>query len=139
MSVGYGRCLASICPPSGWTGCMELGGTMSNNQKACSQLYNIMEFCCKRLGCEKPINKLTVTMIRATGRAKPKMKTKAAEGRRLLPVLREMLANCFSMESSHAQLRFQCVDALCRCYQELEHWEPKASPSRLGQTARQHL
>ena len=50
-----------------------------------------------------------------------------------------MLAKCFSLETPHEILRFQCVDALYKCYQELDDWVPSESPHRLGVLARQHL
>ena len=50
-----------------------------------------------------------------------------------------MLDTCFSKASSHEAFRFQCVDALWRCYTEMEQWDPDYSPSRLSQAARQHL
>ena len=43
------------------------------------------------------------------------------------------------MESVHAANRFHCVEALHECYQEMEQWDPRTSPGRLGVLARRHL
>ena len=99
---------------------------------------NMMNLAARNLHCRCPINKLTVGMFKSSAQNKPKMKTKAAEGRYLLPVVRELL-NLFDKTSDHAILRAQCVDALQRCYEELAAWDPANSPTRLAQAARQHL
>ena len=122
-----------------WECFIELGGTHSRIRQACSRLYNMIKIYCRHLGVQCPISKLTATMMTASASAKPKLKTKAAEGRHLLPVVRHLLDSLFGKTSAHALLRFQCVDALYRCYQEMDQWDTAKSPARLAQAARQHL
>ena len=51
------------------------------------------------------------------------MKLKAAEGRHFLPGLTFMLREFFDMQSAHATLRYQCVNALCLVYAEMDRWQ----------------
>ena len=122
-----------------WELFKALGGTFRNSLDACSKLENMIAICSKHLGLSPPFTNLTVTMFRVSASDKPKFKAKAAENRHFLPVLRDMLTRCFTIEAAHRRLRFQCVDALHKCYVELDSWCPEQSPHRLAKHARQHL
>ena len=122
-----------------WELFVELGGTWRKAQEACSKLENIVAVCARRLGRERPVNCMTVTMIRQSATAKPKFKVTSAEGRHFLPILVDMLSTTFSCATAHAQLRLSCAKALLGCYHELEHWVPGESPHKLATHARQHL
>ena len=95
--------------------------------------------CSRKVGVEQPIHHLTMTMFRDGASAKPKFKGKAAETRRFLPVLLEMVAHCFSMDSEHAQTRYYCLKALQDCYTEMKEWRPPTSVSRIAGHCRRHL
>ena len=122
-----------------WELFKALGGTFRSPHSACSKLEHMIDMCSRHLGMERPFTTLYVTMFRSAASDKPKFKAKAAENRHFLPVLREMLARCFAIETAHDRLRYHCVDALYRCYAELETWCPEQSPHRLAKHARQHL
>ena len=61
----------------------------------------------------------------------PKLKTKAAEGRRLLPCIVWFLENIFEQETPHQQLRYRCAKQLQLMYDCLTAipWDPKACAS----------
>ena len=62
----------------------------------------------------------------------PKMKTKASEGRKLLFCVRFILQHYFPARTHHAEVRYACVDQLCRMYEALERWdEGDADTARL--------
>eukprot|EP00959_Pyramimonas_sp_CCMP1952_P039014 817166-Pyramimonas_sp.AAC.2 len=85
-----------------------------------------MRFASKLIGQAVPIQNLTLTMFRADD--KPiKMKTKAAESRYLLQVLREMLVRFYPPQSDRDRLRFSCVDYLYRLYEELKGWDGQSA------------
>lgn len=122
-----------------WEMFRSLGGSFRSPLSACSALENMMGVCARRLGQATPFSHLTVTMFRSTASDKPKFKAKAAENRHFLPILHQMLKHCFEADSEHARLRLQCVDALRRCYLEMESWSPSGSPHRLAKIGRQQL
>jgi len=122
-----------------WELFQALGGTFRNSKGACNKLENMAKVCAGRIGIEPPIRQLTVAQIRKNASSKPKFKCKAANGRHFLPVLREMLRTCFPCESAHDKRRLHCVEALLRCYEEMETWGPGVSPHRLATSGKQHL
>ena len=73
----------------------ELGGTFAKSLTACGRIMQLLRLQARVLGVECPIGALTVTMFRSKGTEKPKLKLKAAETRYLIPILREVLLNCF--------------------------------------------
>jgi len=117
----------------------ELGGTWKNHQGATTKLLNMLKLQAAALGVEAPIHNLTIFMIRGSGKAKPKLKIKAAEGRHLLPILRQVLLHCMPCTTEHQLLRYRCVDALNSVYLELQQWRAVASTRRIGQFARRHV
>ena len=92
------------------------------------------------LSLEKPFSCLTLGMIRGkeTG-DKPKMKLKATEGRRCLPILVRMLKHFFPMVTLQQQKRYYCALNLSLCYDELNNWSDNDSPHRLAKLGRRHL
>ena len=52
----------------------------------------------------------------------PKLKLKAGEGRKFLPVLIHMLSHCFPSTSPHDVMRLQCASNLLHVYQEIDDW-----------------
>ena len=94
---------------------------------------------CRQGIVNQDLRHLRREMCRSATTAKPCFRGKAADTRQLLPILREMLLRCFALQSDHEQLRYQCVDALHRCYVELQDWSPQDSPYRLARHGRQHL
>ena len=124
-----------------WECFVDLGGVFSNPRTACARLENIIETIARRLGIEKPLHSLTVTMIRPTATGQPTFKGKAAVNRHFLPILLEMLHKCFPLDTEHQQARCHCVAAIWEAYREMEMevWDPRTSPSKLGDCARRCL
>ena len=123
-----------------WELVRELGGTISNPRNTLNQLEQLMHVMSRELHVPTPFHSLTIGMIRTKASAAPKLKLKAAEGRHLLPIVRFMLLHAFSMESEHAQLRFNCVDALNSCHEGMKDWqEGGVSSLRLAGFARKHV
>ena len=122
-----------------WECFIDLGGVFSRPKLACAQIEYMIETIATHLGLEKPLHSLTITMIRPSASDKPKFKGKAAVNRHFLPILLEILHKCFPLESEHQQTRFHCVSAIHEAYREMEQWDPRTSPSRLGDCARRHL
>ena len=77
-------------------------------------------------------------MIRPAAIGKPKLKLKAAEGRKFLSVLHYMLSHFFPVADAHSRMRLQCVAALLSLYSELDSWGA-SSPYNIGCYARRHL
>jgi len=121
-----------------WEMFVEVGGSFRRAKETVGKLENMMIMCAGRLGVARPLHHLTIGMFRAAANEKPKLRAKAAEGRHLLPVVREMLATCFDVTTPHARLRLQCVDALLKCYHLLDNWA-QDSPVALARAAREHL
>ena len=116
---------------------IQLGGRVSNPNATCVRLMQMISVVARDMGLEKPFSTLTFSMIKQE-RKRPRMRLKATEGRRLLPILTGMLQRFFPADNARALLREQCCQALCRCYLELRGWSAE-SPRRLERAARQHL
>ena len=67
------------------------------------------------------------------------MALKAAEGRYFVPVLHFMLSKFFPVDDAYKRQRLDCLGALVKIYAELESWDNRTSPLRLGELARAHL
>lgn len=68
------------------------------------------------------------------------MKTKAAEGRLLLPLVAYILRTFFDHGNPPARLRLQCVDALLQCYSAISAWRDDGTPSlAIARHATRHL
>ena len=123
-----------------WEPFVSQRGSCHKWQQACCILENIVRSAANSMKVQPPLNSLTLGMFRADAGLKPKRKSKAAEGRSFLPVLRHMLSCYFPLQSLHELLRFQCVDVLHKVYLEMFAWNPDGSSSeRLGHVGRQHL
>ena len=136
--LGILQYLQGICL---WEIFASLGGTISGKNRfhhlhTMKVMFQVMA---RELGLEMPFWDITIPMFRSKTSMAPKLKLKAAEGRHFLPILRATLQKCIEMESAHAQLRFQCVDAMDKCYKELDAWDDAASPLRLQRFGRMHL
>ena len=123
-----------------WELLVELGGTMRSPKPACAKLLAMSKVMARQLGVEPPFTALTYGMIRTAMKKGPSMRLKAAEGRHYLPILRAILINCFDMATAHAKLRFDCLDHLHNCYEELRTWQNDGSSAlKLSTSARMHL
>jgi len=131
--------LQYLCGNVLWELFQFLGGSFRSARTAGSKLENMAQASARSLGIPLSVTNLTVYMFRGGANEKPKMKTKAAQGRKYLPVLLEMLTNYFPHDDDHTNRRLKCVEALKKCYDELDAWVPHESPHRLGLSARQHL
>ena len=102
-----------------WELFVALGGTWTRPVEACARLLKMIKVMSHELDVECPIGDLTVTMIRSAKNNQPKMKLKAAEGRRFLVFMRKVLATCFPVSDMHSSRRFSCIDNMYWCYREL--------------------
>ena len=94
----------------------------------------------RQLAMDMPIATLSLTMFRASAGVAPKFKHKAAEGRYLLPIVREMLLRCFPRVTHHEQLRFNCLESLYNVYREMDNWQNDGSSSQtFRECVQQHL
>ena len=136
-------CLGILQAASGsamWELFVALGGTWARPVEACARLLKMIKVMSKEADVECPIGDLTVTMFRSAMNKKPKMKLKAAEGRRFLVVLRKVLGTCFPVSDRHSSTRFSCIDNLYWCYRELEDWtDGGKSTMNLARMGRRHL
>ena len=105
-----------------WELFVELGGTYRGWSQACALLENMVRLASMPLGQPHPFHSLSIGMIRPTATGKPKMKLKAAEGRKLLPVLHYMWSHFCPVADAHSRMRLQCVAALLSLYSELDSW-----------------
>ena len=119
-----------------WELVHELGGSITRNLEACGTLLAMIVAAAHALSVEPPINTLTISMIRASTKTKPVLKTKAAESRYLVPITHFILTHFVSSSSPHAALRLQTMDALNNCYRHLHDWGP-SSTSALAKSMRQ--
>ena len=78
---------------------------MRRSTEACSRLLSMIVAMSKEVGLECPISNLTLSMFKGEGKA-PRLKLKAAETRRMLPILRAVCSTCFSITGEHEALRF---------------------------------
>ena len=83
--------VGNIC----WDLFKQLHGTRRKHKEATSILGNMALLVAKSIGIQAPFNFLSINMIRSQGKKKPAMRLKAAEGRRFIPVLRQILMVCF--------------------------------------------
>jgi len=84
---------------------------------------------------QAPINSLTLNMFKADGK-RPRLKTKAAETRNLVPVTL-LILEMFGLSSTHAQTRYECLKCLNEIYKEMEGWNDH-SGARIAELARKH-
>ena len=115
-----------------WELFVSLGGVWSNTSKArnaCMLIMGMMRAMATHLGVESPIDDLTVTMIKAE-KSSPRLKVKAAEARRLLPITLAILRNCLPCVNDHELTRARCVSALVDAYAEMYKWVEKGVSTR---------
>ena len=98
----------------------------------------MIEAAARELNIEPPIWHFTIGMLRASASSNVNLKVKAAEARQLLPICRFILAHWCPLDNPHNILRLHCVEALCRCYAEVDTWAPD-SGERLGKCGRQFV
>lgn len=124
-----------------WELFLSLGGSLGRSTSACAKLLAMVRTMSKGLGVDPPISDLTVGMFRSGGAKKaPKMRLKAAEGRRFLVVLREILRKCFDVSDPHSSTRFSCMENVFQCYSEMDNWiDGGVSSARLERFGRRHL
>ena len=114
-----------------------VGGTVRNPGDACNKILQILRMSAKELQTSCPIGSLTKGMI---GMKKPRLKCKAAESRYLLPIVFHALECLWDKKDEYEHLRYNCVQSLSACYNEIANWvSDGSSRARLGKYARQHL
>ena len=124
-----------------WELFIVLGGTKANSLKALGELMVMIRMASRHLNMRCPVGYLTLPMIKAEGAAKsPKLKLNASEMRHMLKVVHFMLAHLFNRDTTHEQLRFDCVNSLHKMYTELEgrSWGPEVA-ARVASLGRGHV
>ena len=117
------------------------GGTFAKPHEALAKLVNLMYAAAKSKGLQPPVSKLTMGMIRVSGKP-PKLKLKAAEGRHMLPITVIILEWFMPPPpTTHEQLRLDCAQALNNVYKEMEPiiWVSSESPKVVRNYAVKHL
>jgi hypothetical protein len=107
----------------------RLGGTIGDPNDALTNLLRFTKLAARNLGIQNPVFKLTLNMIRRTGE-NPRLRTKAAETRRMLYCVHWILVNILPPRDDFETLVFQCVAAIYEFYTVLEHWDHTTSPAR---------
>ena len=98
---------------------VDMQGTESSPDDVMSQFLTFIRMASKKLGMTAPpINRLTLGMIKKPG-SPPKLKTKAAEGRRLLPCVLWVLENIIKVVTDHQRLRYNCAKQMQLMYESL--------------------
>ena len=127
-------CLGNVL----WELFQELGGVACRPAQTVGCLLTMIRTASRQVGMSTPpVNALTLSMFKVDSKP-PKLKTKAAETRKLVSVLRFMLEHFFPRSSEHDVMRFNCVELLARAYSEMELWSSE-SRTRIGQLGRQHV
>ena len=80
----------------------EMGGTIGKSGETLGEFMCLLRLASRNLdpAIQCPIGTLTLGMLRKKAGA-PKLKTKAAEGRHLVPVLVWVLRHCFPLDTPH--------------------------------------
>ena len=117
-----------------------LGGLITRPGAILGDMIVLIKAASKQIKQTRPpINTLTLEMIRTKTTLKPKCKTKAAEGRHLLPCVLHMLKMFFPPKNRHQELRLRCVENLSKFYDVLgAPWDAASGPLA-AKYARLHL
>jgi len=120
---------------------IDMSGTESDPQDVLSQFGVFIRIATKQIASETkrkepPINRLTIGMIRKQG-SPPKLKTKAVEGRRMVPVVLWILENLIPRDTRHQKLRINCILQMKLMYDALE--APVFDPVKVASHGRKHL
>ena len=110
-------------------------------KKAVHMLYTVVKAASADLGIDTPFGSLTQGMIRPKNKFKPRLKLKAAELRRFVPVLKHMLKNHFSCTTPRQGARLNCLHHLDACYREMEDgaWNDDTSQAVVADHTRKFL
>ena len=120
---------------------LKLGGLVSAPGPTLQKMHTMVWMASKALRLKQPpCETLTMPMIKGSG-ASPRMKLKAAETRRMLPVVHYMISTYMPPESSKEELVLQCTSLLLNAYQEMDpkSFDADSSPRRLAEYGRRHL
>ena len=119
--------LGNIC----WEIIVHLGGNWDDMLKQTGQILAMIEAAANDLHQKNPLFNLTRGMIRYSPSAPPRLRVKAAEARKLLPVALHALTNFLPH-------RLQCLQALSRVYKEVDNWGD-ASSQEIGRNCKQFV
>jgi hypothetical protein len=117
-----------------------MGGKVTKPHAALGELLNLITLASRHipdLKC-RPINALTLPMIKATG-CTPRFKAKGAESRRMVHVLVWLLQNIFPPRDEFETLRLNALLHLHWFYEECKRWVPNVSGRHAARHARRHV
>ena len=118
----------------------RMGGKVTKPHAALGELLNLITLASRHipdLNC-RPINALTLPMIKATG-CTPRFKAKGAESRRMVHVLVWLLQNIFPPRDEFETLRLNALLHLHLFYEECKRWVPNVSGRHAARHARRHV
>lgn len=92
-----------------WELFLLCNGIQCNPNEALSQLMVCIRLASKQLGAKVPLNNLTLGMFKRDQKT-PKLMVKAAEGRRMVPVVLKVLELFFPPRSERDHLRYNVVE-----------------------------
>jgi hypothetical protein len=117
---------------------IHVGGSSTKPEKALASVLFLIRLASRQVGYRfPPLNALTLGMIKS-GAKPPRLKAKAAETRRMVPVVLCMLENFFPKATLLELTRYQCVQSLNDIYKTMESWGP-GSVETIGRLGRQHV
>ena len=108
----------------------EMKGLITRPGPVLGEFMALLRLASHQLDIACPIGDLTIGMVRKKS-GPPKLKTKAAEGRHLVPVVVWVLQNCFKVEEGHTETRLRCLQNLQWMYEAMavpaSEWDAKAT------------
>ena len=115
---------------------LEVGGIVTNADRAMAHLNMLIHSASKYLGQEQPpVRCLTLRMLKVSGKP-PRLKCKAAETRYMLPCVGVILSVYMKPKCSRGELRKDTVAMMQNIYDELYSWSSIASPARIARFGR---
>ena len=116
----------------------KMNGVNANPKRTIADLLLLIHGASRQLGqADVPIHSLTLNMLKVNGKS-PKLKTKAAEGRHLLPCVLFLLRQYFKAENEYEHIRELCVQYLSGIYDEFTMWTTR-SANKIAMGGRRHI
>lgn len=105
-----------------WELLVEMGGSMNSSRSQLAYIVSLIKTASKTLHQHKrPLNNLSVGMLRGKATSQPRLKVKASEARNLLVCIKYVLEHLVPMDTDHARMRFLVVKHFYSMYDHLQH------------------
>ena len=120
-----------------WELFLDMGGVISRPNVTLARLLVFLQASASEIGEQCPFSKLFLGHLRPEDK-KPTLRAKAANTRKMVPIVLHLLANYFPARNEHAEVRYNCLSYLNDCYLELYGWR-EGSPGRLEEACLRFL